>query len=185
MPLVKCHECGNDVSTEAKACPSCGAKVKKPTSRALKLIGLALTIAVIGSAVTGNNAPQPQQTTESTRRANLTPEQKAKEDAARAQRDIQLQAAAAGAIRLKKAAKDPASFDLTSLVVKPDGSACYEYRAKNSYGATLPSAAVLTTKGKILLKELDGNTFVNAWNKACVAPGGDEVASFVTKNILN
>ncbi|WP_292839340.1 zinc ribbon domain-containing protein [Methylotenera sp.] len=30
MALVKCHECGKDVSTEAKVCPSCGAKVVKP-----------------------------------------------------------------------------------------------------------------------------------------------------------
>lgn len=30
MALQKCHECGKDVSTTAKACPSCGASVKKP-----------------------------------------------------------------------------------------------------------------------------------------------------------
>lgn len=28
MSLVACHECGKDVSTEAKVCPSCGAAVK-------------------------------------------------------------------------------------------------------------------------------------------------------------
>lgn len=30
MALMKCHECGYEVSSEAKACPKCGAKVKKP-----------------------------------------------------------------------------------------------------------------------------------------------------------
>ncbi len=29
MALVKCKECGSEVSTEAKACPKCGAKVPK------------------------------------------------------------------------------------------------------------------------------------------------------------
>jgi len=29
MALKKCHECGQQVSTSAKACPRCGAKVKK------------------------------------------------------------------------------------------------------------------------------------------------------------
>ncbi|WP_290645703.1 hypothetical protein [Aquabacterium sp.] len=29
MALIKCHECGHDVSTEATACPNCGAKPKK------------------------------------------------------------------------------------------------------------------------------------------------------------
>ncbi len=30
--LVKCRECGNDVSTEAKACPKCGCPVGCPVS---------------------------------------------------------------------------------------------------------------------------------------------------------
>lgn len=32
MALVKCHECGQEVSTEADKCPHCGAKPKKKTS---------------------------------------------------------------------------------------------------------------------------------------------------------
>ena len=106
------------------------------------------------------------------------------DEAAKAKRDLQLQTAAAIALRLKRATKDPAAFELTALVVKPDGAACYEYRAKNSYGAILPSSAVLTAKGKVLLQEHDGNTFVSAWNKACVPPGGDEIAAIVTRTIL-
>ena len=34
MALVECHECGNQISTEAKVCPKCGAKnrsLKKPS----------------------------------------------------------------------------------------------------------------------------------------------------------
>jgi len=34
MALVECHECGNEISTEAKTCPKCGAKnrhLKKPS----------------------------------------------------------------------------------------------------------------------------------------------------------
>lgn len=31
MALVKCKECGNQVSTEAKACPTCGAKPPRKT----------------------------------------------------------------------------------------------------------------------------------------------------------
>lgn len=32
MALIKCKECGEDVSSKAKACPKCGAKVPKKTS---------------------------------------------------------------------------------------------------------------------------------------------------------
>ena len=32
MALLKCHECGNEVTSEAMTCPKCGASLKKPTS---------------------------------------------------------------------------------------------------------------------------------------------------------
>jgi predicted amidophosphoribosyltransferase len=32
MALIKCGECGREVSTTAKVCPQCGAKVKKSQS---------------------------------------------------------------------------------------------------------------------------------------------------------
>lgn len=38
MALQKCKECGNEVSSDAKACPKCGAKVKKKFS-IIKAIG--------------------------------------------------------------------------------------------------------------------------------------------------
>lgn len=51
MALIKCHECGTEVSTEARLCPKCGAKVKRPMSGGMiVLIGIA-TIAVLYVAV--------------------------------------------------------------------------------------------------------------------------------------
>jgi len=32
MALTACHECGHQVSTEADACPQCGARVRPPQS---------------------------------------------------------------------------------------------------------------------------------------------------------
>lgn len=46
MALLDCHECGKPVSTEAKSCPSCGAKPKK-----VKKSGNLLKILVIGGIV--------------------------------------------------------------------------------------------------------------------------------------
>ena len=42
MALTKCHECGHEVSTQAKACPTCGAPVKKPSGARLGLFLLAV-----------------------------------------------------------------------------------------------------------------------------------------------
>ncbi|MBS3955849.1 MAG: zinc ribbon domain-containing protein [Methylomicrobium sp.] len=38
MALIKCKECGNDVSNTAKACPNCGAKVPKSSGCSTTII---------------------------------------------------------------------------------------------------------------------------------------------------
>ena len=48
MALLSCHECGNDVSSEAKACPKCGAKVKKEMSHSTKIFLIAALACGIG-----------------------------------------------------------------------------------------------------------------------------------------
>lgn len=44
MPIIKCKECGKDVSTEATACPNCGAAPAKKTSALIKYGGGFLAI---------------------------------------------------------------------------------------------------------------------------------------------
>lgn len=187
MALIKCGECGNDVSTEAKTCPKCGAKVKykKPTSRTAKVLGGLLAISVIGGMIASQDAADTRKAVDAASQAAMTPEQKAQKDAAKAKRSAQIQQAAAGALTLKRGMKDPAAFELTSLDLKPDGTACYEYRAKNSYGAILPSSAVATPKGKLLLQERDKNAFVSAWNAACTKNGGDDITKVVQRTVLD
>lgn len=46
MALVKCKECGEQVSTKAKTCPSCGAKAPKRTSLVTWLV---LVIIIVGA----------------------------------------------------------------------------------------------------------------------------------------
>lgn len=166
MALITCTECGKEASDQAKACPHCGAtKFKpeaapKPASRLAWFIGAVVLIGIVMSAA--NPPPPPPEE---------TPEQKAQ--------NTRINVGATGAAMLKKSAKDPESFSLTSAVVYGNGFTCYEYRAKNSYGAILPGTAVMTDKGKMLVKERDGNTFVSAWNKECTKGGGREIAELI------
>lgn len=176
MALIKCKECGNDVSTEAKACPKCGAKVvvpraTKPASTGAIVIAVLGTIAVVAVVITGREHEQER----AAAAANQTPAQKA----ANAKRDAQLQWAAQGAIELKKAMKDPTAFELTSLLVTKSGFGCYQYRGKNSFGAILPSSAVLTPKGRLLSKDHQESEFRKSWNAECTQPGADEIAPLV------
>lgn len=45
MALVKCHECGNEVSTEAATCPKCGAKPRLKKESPLKT-GLVVIVVI-------------------------------------------------------------------------------------------------------------------------------------------
>lgn len=125
MSLIECHECKNQVSDEAAACPKCGAKVrkpaepKKPMSRAMTLFMALGAVALIGGMVAQETA-QPR-----------TPDQIAadKEQAARA---MIVRMAVGG---LKKAARDPDSLVVESARTNKDGTVvCLEYRARNGFG---------------------------------------------------
>jgi RNA polymerase subunit RPABC4/transcription elongation factor Spt4 len=58
MALSSCKECGNEVSTEASACPKCGAKVPRTKWWLWVPLGLVVVLFVFG-AITG-----PKDTTE-------------------------------------------------------------------------------------------------------------------------
>ena len=145
MALIPCQECKQEVSTEAKTCPNCGAKVKKPKKPMSRNMKILLGILGVGFIVSVNLDVDKKKESEKQRIAAMTPEQKAASE----KRITQQAVAAEVAKKIKNAMKDPEAFELKSLIVKPNGTACYEYRAKNSFGAILPSSAVLSSKGKL------------------------------------
>ena len=54
MALIKCKECGTEVSSKADACPKCGVKLKHKTgcfTILLALILIPVALAVVGSAL--------------------------------------------------------------------------------------------------------------------------------------
>lgn len=172
MALVKCKECGAQVSSKAKSCPSCGASVKSSLGCGGLLGAIILGAIILGAAssIINSVTPKPQ----------LTEEQKAAEQKA----GQRIKVASAGAIILKKHMKDPDSFKLVSaLVIEKTGAVCYEYRAKNSFGAVVPGSAVLPPDGKnFKTDEMQG--FTKLWNKECAGKDGVEVARGVSFAVL-
>jgi predicted nucleic acid-binding Zn-ribbon protein len=203
MAIRNCGECKKEVSTEAIACPNCGAKQPKKTSRTTWLIaGLFAFAAGTGvvSQVQRNSEKEATlaaaQSIESKRIAALTPalklaeeeKKKAAEKATKEENEkfaTRATFALVGAKQLKASAKDPATFEFQSIYLAKDGSACYEYRAKNSFGAILPSSAFMNLAGKIFVKERDGNKFVNAWNKSCTNGGSELRPYFKQQGMLD
>jgi hypothetical protein len=57
MALIKCRECKNEVSTSAKTCPKCGAKVKKPHSVIGGIFAVIFVVLMIGLISAGGEKP--------------------------------------------------------------------------------------------------------------------------------
>lgn len=61
MALTPCHECGSQVSTEATACPRCGAPVRRPQAAQeqsqLSIPSLSAAIATVLAFVTAKLIP--------------------------------------------------------------------------------------------------------------------------------
>lgn len=160
MALIKCKECGKDISSEAKVCPSCGLVPAKGTS----LISL-LMVGLIGIYMV-------KCTYDEATKSTTPPPQKS---AADIQADNELNSAIAYGNLLKKASKDPSSFKMESFLIFPGGAACYEYRAKNSFGATVPAKAVYDGVA-LTTSETDRKKFTKSWNAVCTKSGGQERA---------
>jgi hypothetical protein len=61
VALKKCKECGNDVSTKAKACPQCGAPIRKEISAGigcLVIIGFIILLGMCSSLLVDSNTPK-------------------------------------------------------------------------------------------------------------------------------
>ena len=169
MALVKCKECGSEVSSKAETCPKCGARVSAKRMGCGSLIGVVflggIIIASLSSIFSSSSPPSKPETPEQT--------------AAKKKQDEAVQRATVGAIALKKTMRDPESFKLKSaLVIDGTGAVCYDYRAKNGFGGMNVGHAVLSSDGKSFkTSEMDG--FTKLWNKECANKSGTEAATAI------
>lgn len=152
MALVQCPECKAQISSDAKKCPQCGAKQKRPVGWIAKGFGAILVIAMVKCSYDQSVKPPPPQ---------KSPEQiKAEEEA-----DRIFQADIVRIKVLKASLKNPASFELVSAVRLSNGTLCVEYRGTNSFSAiTTETAAIL------------GATERGPWNKHCAGKTGTDVS---------
>lgn len=180
MALITCHECGKQVSTEAKNCPSCGAKIKLPKKPTSKWVWALLTVVGI-TMIIGVGSQDAEREAARKAEAAMTPEQAAQAKARKDKETKTMALAMTGANALKKSAKDPQTFEFTSIVTHPNSTVCYEYRAKNSFNAILQGEAVVTEDGRIYVRESSGNEFVRAWNKNCTRADGTNVTRLVER----
>lgn len=192
MSLIKCKECGKQISDKAKVCPSCG-YVPRRTSLFTWIVTIILAIGffpvVISSFTNYSNQAngsthetefKAPETSEQLVERNKRNEEIQKEIAENKQKDDEaIQKATIGAIALKKAMRDPESFKLESaLVINGTGAVCYDYRARNGFGGVNVGHAVLSSDGKRFKTNAEDG-FTKLWNKECVNKTGKEVATAI------
>ena len=161
MALIKCYECGAEISTGAKACPHCGAKRKSQAGKLLLIfILLGMAIMTVGSFTQAKREGE-EANLEAARVAALTPEQRVEEQKKKAveqkaKEDAGKETSAVYVCRdfVKKMLKDPDSIEYvgmyseTPVSKEKDGSyrVAVTVRAKNSFGAKVPSVFVCRTR---------------------------------------
>lgn len=147
MALQQCHECGHDVSSEAKACPRCGAAIQKKAGPVAWAIGLLILAGIISSTLNGMSRNS---------KAPATPEQTAEQKAQAARIS-----ATAGLMKLtRERLHDPSSVIWELALASDDATTiCIQYRAKNAFGAYVRNTVTLGGK-KI-------STDPAAWNRYC------------------
>lgn len=158
MALIKCKDCGKDMSTDAKACPNCGASPPKTTSRLAIGVAGFIAIAIGMSVYNGSSSGGGSATSAQPAAAKVTdPKEEAR-----------FQAVVAGARLLKSRQKNPASFSLEEAVLMADGAMCYQFRGTNSFNAVVPGHWVIVPSKGISSGE------ASAWNKYCARKSGTD-----------
>ncbi|WP_116798587.1 zinc ribbon domain-containing protein [Limnohabitans sp. Rim28] len=143
MALVKCEECGKQISDEAESCPSCGAKPEKMGFFRKLFIGL-FVLFVIGSVMDGFNSPSTKPVDSSS--SVETQEEKKKREEEYAKNVLIVLRISA----LREDMKNPQSFDLVEAINLKNGILCTTYRATNAFGAIVTESKAITKDGKIV-----------------------------------
>lgn len=112
MALVKCKECGTEVSSSAKACPKCGAKPPKKTSMFTWLVLVVVLVAVYSSFSTDTGTRSP---TTSTASQGSSSDSSSRPDSAESAKVAEIKSPAWGTFD----SSDEMSGDKSSYAVSP------------------------------------------------------------------
>lgn len=145
MALIKCSECGKDISSEAKACPHCGAKPQYKPSAVFVIVVVALAAIVIKAAIETSTPP-------------ISHEKSAAEIAS----DWRHQMGGAAISLLKKRLREPDSLDVISLYTNEAATTvCLKYRARNGFGGYSVEYWIVTESAQ--------SDSISDWNKHCTS----------------
>lgn len=178
MALLTCKDCGGEISSEAKACPKCGAKPPKRTSLFVKVLAVIAIPAVLYSVTRSNADSEKRSQAAAAKEAALTPAQKIARQAANDLFAANVARAQQAVDFLKTHAKNPDSLQLETVFATDAGAICIQYRATNSFNAVVPGVLVLPKDIKQVSQGTPTAT-APAWNKHCANTNGRDMKNAI------
>lgn len=163
MALVKCRECGGEVSTAAAACPKCGAKPASSIS-ARSVLGVLFIGFLMYRCTLRSESDEPAKPAP----LSADPVQAAKAaeyaTAAALKKEIAFRRVVMMLTELKRAQRDPDSLVWEDISAKADASVmCIRYRSRNGFGGM--------NKGMLVVANKKASDKSAAWNKHCAGHG--------------
>jgi hypothetical protein len=164
VALVKCKECGEKVSTTAKACPNCGAKPPKKTSIVTWTVLALILFGVYGTWQTESNLTPEQRKAREEQRIVEAKEKEAeqlKETAQKAEEEKENKRKGYHCLSrwdgshtavkkyVEENMRDPDSFEHIETLITPVSDKgthqlIMKYRAKNGFGGMTVGSAIAT-----------------------------------------
>lgn len=173
MAVVKCKECGAQVSTKAKACPTCGAKPPKKTSVLVWILAALIAAVFLKIAFSGESVRAPTSVVEAPS-AEKNKEidaalAKGKADA-KERDDKQKNALWAAKESVVKMLNDPDSAKFGKVVYRDPGIVCGYVNAKNGFGGYVGEKGFISF-GTPNLTWMEGQSkdFEKIWNEKCAS----------------
>jgi len=168
MALIKCTECGAEISSNATSCPKCGKPAKRKTKWTTWVIGAIFALFFVGF-IMQSQTDRERQAKQDALEAAKSPEQRASDAAAKAKREADHQRVTSVLRSLKVNAKNPASFEVVQAGMTDAGSICVTYRATNSFNAVVTEYQAINKDNKI-----------GDWNKLCA---GKTISDYTSSKI--
>lgn len=171
MALEKCKSCGKEVAESAKKCPHCGETLSWGIGK--RVVAGIFAMMVIGAVANSVQNADRQDSEPARAYVPPPPTQAQIEQEQTNKRALSL---AVSALKVwRETLKDPSSASVSKAKVTQPGAVCLIVRAKNGFGAFVPSLIVIASDGKWSVSEdLDAAFKKKYWDPNCHnAPGFD------------
>lgn len=140
----------------------------------LFILGGLTVLAIIGTLLPQPPAPTPAQIAVAKVQQAAAQAQEAAANAAKGKQDQEFTVVVLGAMELRKAMRNPASFQI-ALAKRMPKAVCYEYRSQNGFGGMNVGHAVMTNEALLT----SGDAMLQAWDRDCAKQSGRDYTKLV------